>query len=131
VPRAIAKVREKAAKSTAKIVEQAEAREAQLGVDLVGRVERLQKIADQIIEDAMAGIPMVAKDGSVIVDADGKPKMRPSPGLALKGMEQARKNLELIGRLTGTLEPQKEQGEQLITFESLEMLYRRVRLQKQ
>jgi hypothetical protein len=57
-------------------------------------------------------------------------QVRPSYEVALKAVAQCRRNLELIGRLTGTLEPEQKKETQLITFESFEMLYKRVRLER-
>jgi hypothetical protein len=124
VPRAIAKVRERAAQRHGQHAAKAEAaavvREEQLGQALVERVERLQTIIDSIIEKAMAVTPA----------AEGRPECRPDYLLTLKAVAEARRNLELIGRLTGTLEPGENKGVPLITFESFEVLYKRVRLGK-
>jgi hypothetical protein len=62
--------------------------------------------------------------------AEGQPEGRPDYLLTLKAVAQARRNLELIGRLTGTLEPGESKGDQLITFETFQLLYQRVRLGK-
>jgi hypothetical protein len=113
--KAIAKVREKqdlaTGKEGAKVEDAVVARETKLATDLVARVEELQSITTRIIRSAMGN--------------EEKPAL---PVLALKAVAQARKNLELIGRLTGTLEPEPQKDTQLITFESFELMYRRVRL---
>jgi hypothetical protein len=124
VPKAIARVRNRVAakreEHVANVQQAAASLEADLGAALVSRVERLQAITDSIIESAMRSAP--ATDVSEAV--------KPDHELALKAVAQARRNLELIGRLTGTLEPSENKGVQLITFESFEVLYKRVRMGK-
>ncbi len=122
--RAIAKARQKTehkhGAALAKVAEQVAERETKLSSALLERVERLQQLSDQILVGCLGGER---------VDADGVvTQVHPSYEVALKAVAQCRRNLELIGRLTGTLEPdQKKKETSLITFESFEMLYKRVR----
>lgn len=85
-------------------------REDNLGGALVVRVEELATITDEVIQDA---------------------RKAEKPILVLKGVAQARKNLELIGRLTGELKPAEDEGPKLVTFEEFEALYVRARREVQ
>lgn len=108
------------------IAKAAEAKEVKHGTALLGRVERLQTAADTILESAMTGIPLINRKGEAITNKKGQPIMMPDGVLALKAIQQSRRNLELIGRLTGEIDPQKEERP-LPTWAEFEAIYLRVR----
>lgn len=51
------------------------------------------------------------------------------PDVALRAVGHARKNIELVARLTGKLEPE-QQVQKGVTFEEFEAIYRRVTVQQ-
>lgn len=113
-------------KSIAKAVE---AKELSHGIALVDRVERLQTAAQTILDAAMEGRPLIRKDGTPVLKKNGDPYLISDGELALKAIGQARKNLELVARLTGELDPEDNKaGPQLATWAEFEALYMRVSL---
>jgi transposase len=116
-------------KSIARYMEKRELKIAgELVETLVDRVERLQSITTHIMDTALLGLPLLHRDGTPFLDKHGKPVLVSDGVLALKAVAQARRNLELIGRLTGELNPAEEkQADRLITFADFEALYVRVR----
>jgi hypothetical protein len=112
----------------ARVVERRELKIAGEVVDeLVDRVERLQTITTHIMDSALLGLPLLRRDGSPVLDKQQKPVLVSDGVLALKAVAQARRNLELIGRLKGQLDPPEKESERLMTFQDFEALYVRVR----
>jgi hypothetical protein len=103
----------------------AEAKEVKHGGALLLRVERLQTATEIVLESAMTGIPLLDKKGNAVL-VKGKPVMLADGVLALRAVAQGRRNLELVGRLTGELDPQKEERP-LPTWAEFEAIYIKVR----
>lgn len=107
------------------IAKASEAKEVKHGTALLLRVERLQTAADIVLNAAMTGVPLM-KRGEPVLDKKKQPILVSDGVLALKAIAQSRRNLELIGRLTGELDPQKEERP-LPTWQEFEAIYLRVR----
>lgn len=96
------------------IVQAAETRDVQLGSAIMDRVEDLQTKTMQLYEDARNGRVLDIEGRKAIVPPDAK-----EARLALAG---ARKNLALIARLSGQLDPQENTDRGGVTWEQFERI---------
>ncbi len=101
---------------------------AERGAEIRGRVEELHSWTLALFHEA--------RDGRVVdvpaTEEGGTPKklfLPPDPKEARLALGTARKNLELIARLSGALDPTESDERAGITFEEFEVMYKRRRLQ--
>ena len=107
----------------------AEIQQVRAGQSLLDRLEALQDATLELVSEARNGRVIEMPHAT-----DPKKTVRavipPDPTEARLAIAQARRNLEVIGRITGELEPPKDDqsgGPKLITFADFEALYVRVR----
>ena len=112
----------------AAIAEQTVSAEVERGSQLAARVEELQQLTMQLFDEA--------RNGRTIEVANPKDPNKPQtvyippdPKEARLAIGTARKNLELLGRLNGELDPEKEGERPGVTFEELELIWKRRRVE--
>lgn len=97
------------------IVKAAESREVALGSSILDRVEDLQTKTMQLYEDARNGRVVQLPNGETLPQV-------PDATAARLALGTARKNLELIARLTGQLDPQENTDRRGVTWEQFERI---------
>lgn len=105
----------------------AEARDTAFADSLMHEVELLHKTTMDLLRESREGrwleLPEVG-DANKVVKVYDVPSVKNS----IRAIAEARKNLALIARLTGQLEPRAEE-QRTITFEEFELLYMRAKRQ--
>ena len=105
------------------VAEVAEKHAAEFGGVIAARVEALHAQTMQLFEEARNGRYLEIQDPN---DPTKKRKVfvRPDPKEARLALASGRKNLELLARLNGELDPKEAEGEQGVTFEQLEAIWK-------
>lgn len=100
----------------------AEKREAALADRLLDEMESLHATTRDILHDAREGRTIKVKRAGIKEPVEVH--VPPDGTVALRAIGQARKNVELVARLAGKLEPE-QQVQKGVTFEEFEAIYLR------
>jgi len=109
------------------IAKAVETRQVASGAAIVDRMEDLQSQTLELVHEARHGRVIQMPDPK----EPGKTKplfIPPDPTEARLAISTGRKNLELIARLRGELQPKEDVGRQTVTFEEFELIYRRTQV---